>query len=81
MQVNVLFFAVLREKAHASSLQLDVAPGTSVAGLLERLRQERIGLTTWLDKCAVAVNRQYVPRTIGLKDGDEVALIPPVSGG
>jgi molybdopterin converting factor subunit 1 len=81
MKVTVRLFAVLRERAGVSTLSLELSNGSTIAALLEHLGAAHPSLTTWLGKCAVAVNRQYVDRDGQLNDGDEVAVIPPVSGG
>jgi molybdopterin synthase catalytic subunit len=81
MKVTVRLFAVLRERAKTSELALELPEGSNTADLLEQLSAKYPSLTTWLSKCAVAVNRQYVDRDAPVKDGDEVAVIPPVSGG
>lgn len=74
MRVTVRLFAGLRERAGRSRLELeDVATVEDVWARLE-LGDEPPGLL-------YAVNRDYVERGQGLRDGDEVALIPPVSGG
>jgi molybdopterin synthase catalytic subunit len=74
MRVTVRLFAGLRELAGRSSLELeDVA---SVADVWPRL-----GLGAEPGGLLYAVNREYVEREQALADGDEVALIPPVSGG
>ena len=69
-------FAALREQAGARERALDLADGASVADVWPALGlgQEPTGLV-------YAVNRAYVERGTLLADGDEVALIPPVSGG
>src|SRR5437660_1711905 len=74
MRVTVRLFAGLRELAGHSSLELDDV--ASVADVWPRLElgNEPPGLL-------YAVNREYVAREHALADGDEVALIPPVSGG
>ncbi len=73
MQVTVKLFAGLRERAGYSERKLDAATVGDVWTALE-LGDEPDGLL-------YAVNRSYAPRDQALADGDEVALIPPVSGG
>jgi molybdopterin synthase catalytic subunit len=74
MRVTVRLFAGLRERAGVSRLELeDVATVDDV--------WPRLGLGDELPGLMVAVNREYVERGHALADGDEVALIPPVSGG
>ena len=76
MQVAVKLFAGLRERAGARQRQLEVPEGACVRDLWAQLElgDEPPGLL-------YAVNRAYADRDAPLQDGDEVALIPPVSGG
>jgi molybdopterin converting factor subunit 1 len=76
MQVRVALFAGLRERAGSAELALELPDGASVADALSRLS----GLTEGVS-VVLAVNRQYANDTDILQAGDEVALIPPVSGG
>jgi molybdopterin synthase catalytic subunit/molybdopterin converting factor small subunit len=73
VRVTVRLFAGLRERAGWSRRELDAARVGDIWPLLD-LGDEPDGLL-------YAVNRQYAPRGHELRDGDEVALIPPVSGG
>ena len=77
----MLFFAVLRERAGRERETLDLPDGATVAALLEHLGARQAALAGLEGRIQVAVNRQIVPRTHVLAAGDEVALIPPVSGG
>ncbi len=79
MKVKVLFFAGLRELAGKSQMSLELKEGETVALLLEKLQSDFPGLIS--GQLMLAVNAEYAPRDHKLKDGDEVALIPPVSGG
>jgi molybdopterin synthase catalytic subunit len=81
--IEVRLFAMLRERAGTGELQLSLAPGSTVADALLRLGGEKPGLGELLDRLPVttAVNREYVPAATVLEAGDELALIPPVSGG
>lgn len=76
MQVSVRLFAALRERAGAGELELELPEGASVGEALARLR----GLTEGVP-VVMAVNREYAETEQVLHAGDEVALIPPVSGG
>jgi MoaE-MoaD fusion protein len=82
MKVLVRLFAILRESAGRSSLELNLPDGATVADALERLSDEP-GLASPLASMhlAVAVNRDYATQGTTLCDGDELALVPPVSGG
>lgn len=82
MTVNVRLFAILRERAGRDSLEVELPEGASVADALVAVEREA-GLDGLLARVGVraAVNREYVPAETLLSPGDEVALIPPVSGG
>jgi MoaE-MoaD fusion protein len=82
MRVRVLLFAMLRERAGRDSLDLDLAGGAT-AGDAIAATAEAAGLADVLERMPVgiALNREYVRDDAALADGDEVALIPPVSGG
>jgi molybdopterin synthase catalytic subunit len=73
MTVRVRLFAGLRERAGWSTREIEAATVADVWPALD-LGDEPPGLL-------YAVNKQYAERTLSLADGDEVALIPPVSGG
>jgi MoaE-MoaD fusion protein len=76
VRVTVRLFAGLRERAGWSERELDAASVASVADVWPAL-----GLGDEPPGLLYAVNRQYAERATILSDGDEVALIPPVSGG
>jgi molybdopterin converting factor subunit 1 len=79
MQVRVLFFGVLKDLLSSSGEAVMLPEGATVAELTERL-QNGAAHPVW-SALAVAVNREYATRSAVLRDGDEVALLPPVSGG
>lgn len=81
MQIKTLFFASSRDIVGQRELRLDVAEGTTVALLLDRLVSDYPGLAGHVPTMMVAVNSEYVRREQALHSGDEVAIIPPVSGG
>jgi MoaE-MoaD fusion protein len=81
MHIRVLLFGVLQDLLPGEGETLDLPSGSTVDTVLSHYRKlapEPCGLWTAL---AMAVNREYAPRTRALEDGDEVALLPPVSGG
>jgi MoaE-MoaD fusion protein len=80
MEVTVRLFAGLRERAGRTHLAVDVPEGSTVSDLLAALADTPVGVLP--DRsCVVAVNRVYAPGEQVVRAGDEVALIPPVSGG
>jgi molybdopterin converting factor subunit 1 len=82
MTVTVRLFAVLRECAGKDSIEMELEEGATVAELLERL-SDRPELGDLLERMPVrmAVNRDYADPETRLASGDELALVPPVSGG
>ena len=81
VNVRTLYFAVVRErlKRQGDDFQLPVA--TTIAQLLSQLAATDPALTPLLPALKVAVNHTFVNTSHALQEGDEVALIPPVSGG
>src|SRR5262245_16677827 len=79
VRVRVLCFAAVRELTGVQSLDLVVPAGTTVEELQRRLTAATPGLQRI--PVAFAVNRAYARPDQRLGDGDEVALIPPISGG
>ncbi len=76
MEVTVRLFAILRERAGAAEVVLDLPDGARVADALAKLHELAEGLPL-----VMAVNREYADAQRTLGPGDELALIPPVSGG
>ena len=81
MTVTVKLFAILRDKAGVAEMQLAIVDGTSVAEAMESILQQHPQLRPFSNRVAFAVNLSRVDRQTVLKDGDELALLPPVSGG
>lgn len=81
MQVRVLFFGMLKDLAQHGAETLTLPEGASVSDVLDHY-SERIGsLRDLLPSIAISVNQQYASPDAKLKADDEVALLPPVSGG
>ncbi|HEX8103474.1 MAG TPA: molybdenum cofactor biosynthesis protein MoaE [Solirubrobacteraceae bacterium] len=80
MLVSVRLFAGLKERAGAGRVDVEVPEPATVAGLLEAVATTPIGPLP-PRSCIVAVNREYAAASAPIAPGDEVALIPPVSGG
>jgi MoaE-MoaD fusion protein len=82
MRIKVLLFAMLRQRAGEESVELELSEGSTAADAIDALRKHD-GLADVIDRMPVrvAVNREYVPESTALAAGDELAVIPPVSGG
>ncbi len=80
--INVLFFAQTRELVDCDSLQLE-AEFQSVEALRTHLaaQSDKWALAMESGKLLAAVNQSIVPMDTELKDGDEIAFFPPVTGG
>lgn len=81
MRVRVLFFGMLKDLAGKSEDSVDLPDGFTVGDLLTRYESQSTRLKESLPSAAAAVNQQYASPDTLLYDGDEVALLPPVSGG
>ncbi len=81
MTVTVRLFAVLRDLAQTDSQVLDVPNGSTVGAAAAILAERHPALGAWMGRVVYAVNLEYVLAGRVLVDGDELALIPPVSGG
>lgn len=82
MQVRVLYFGILRDQ-HPEQETAELADGSTVADLFRLLRSQTSNpdMNSVWGRLAVAVNREYAATGQVLRENDEVALLPPVSGG
>lgn len=80
MKITVRLFASLRERTGVSTLTRSVPDGTTAGALLASLEEDLPALRA-AGRIALAVNSEYTGTEQRLHDGDELALIPPVSGG
>ena len=81
MKIEVRLFSILREKIGKSEISLEIPEGSSCSDIFSLLQDEQEGLKPLLERCALAVNGEYVNRCVSLSAGDEVAILPAVSGG
>ncbi|GAB4324097.1 MAG: MoaD/ThiS family protein [Leptolyngbyaceae cyanobacterium] len=81
ISITVKLFAAYQEAYGVPELRLQLPSGITVIDLRDRLIREHPELAEWREVTRYGVNLQFVePQTV-LQDGDEVVLIPPVSGG
>jgi molybdopterin converting factor subunit 1 len=81
LKVRLLFFAVLRDVTGVSERSLELPPGTTAADVWRTLREEHSRLRGYERPPLTAINEQYASPEAQLRDGDDLAFIPPVSGG
>ncbi|AFZ20975.1 MoaD/ThiS family protein [Allocoleopsis franciscana] len=79
--VTVKLFAAYQEAYGVPELALKFPPQTSVSAVLDTLITEHPELAQWRNLTRFGVNLQFVESDAILQEGDEVVLIPPVSGG
>lgn len=78
--IRMLTFAQLRDKL-GSEASLSFSQGVTTYDFMEKLCLENAAIEPLLRHCRLALNCEYVTEVTQLKDGDEIAVIPPVSGG
>jgi molybdopterin converting factor subunit 1 len=81
VKVRVKFFAALHDMTGRRELNLEVREGLTVGELHRDLSARFPRLADYSGSLMYSVNAEYVPADYALHDGDEVAFIPPVSGG
>ncbi|HEY7088964.1 MAG TPA: molybdopterin converting factor subunit 1 [Tepidisphaeraceae bacterium] len=81
MRITVRFFAILKDRAGVGEAKIELPEGSTVSAAVESIAARFAGVRSDLNRAAFAVNRNYAKPEQVLRDGDELALIPPVSGG
>jgi MoaE-MoaD fusion protein len=81
MRVQVLFFGVLKDIVGQAEDALELEEGATLADVLSHYEQKVPKIREVLHTLALSVNQHYAGPGAGLAEGDEVALLPPVSGG
>jgi molybdopterin synthase catalytic subunit len=81
MKIRVLFFGVLKDLVGRSSETLDLPEGTRLQAVLAHYARQAPRLEALLPSLALSVNQEYSAPDQALQGGDEVGLLPPVSGG
>ena len=81
MRIRVLFFGMLKDLAGSEVDTVALPEAASVADLLQHYETRFPKLRQYAPSLAISVNQEFAARTSPLRDGDEVGLLPPVSGG
>ena len=81
LKIRVLFFALAHELAGEKSIEIEMATAATAADAEEELKRRYDWLGTTLSSYRIAVDEEFAGGDTPLRDGSEVAIIPPVSGG
>lgn len=81
MIIRVKFFASCRETVGMNMTEIEITDGGDTNMLMDIILQKYPDLTNQMCDISLAVNKTYIDEAVKLKDGDEVALLPPISGG
>ena len=81
MRVRVVYLGILKDHAGKGMELLELGDGARVSDLWKLLTEKYPRFSAFTNSAAVAVNQEYAPASTELKDGSEIALLPPVSGG
>ena len=80
-RVKLLFFATLRDRAGARSMELDIPADLTVQGLKDKISAEYPNLKDSMSSVLITINREYAFDEAVIPQGAEMAMFPPVSGG
>ena len=81
IQVTVKLFAIFQEVLTTDEIKLKLKTGTSVSQIFDHLVSQHPSLEKWRSLTRYAINQHFAEAQTILQNGDEIALIPPVSGG
>jgi molybdopterin converting factor subunit 1 len=79
--IKLLFFATIRDRAGAKSLELDIPADMTIQGLKDKLSSDYPNLKDSMKSVLITINREYAFDEAVVPSNAEVALFPPVSGG
>jgi molybdopterin converting factor subunit 1 len=81
MNITIRLFALMREKAGTDTVPVQMPPGGSAATALDVLQHHYPVLQPYMTRVRLALREHFVDAHTILQEGDELAIIPPVSGG
>jgi len=81
VRVRVLFFGMLKDIVGRSEEDIDVVAGASLSSVFDRYAHEFPKLAALAPSVVLALNHQFGERSAAVREGDEIAFLPPVSGG
>ncbi|HEX5809427.1 MAG TPA: MoaD/ThiS family protein [Anaerolineales bacterium] len=80
-RVKLLFFATLRDRAGARTMELDIPADLTVQGLKDKISAEYPNLRDSMSSVLITINREYAFDEAVIPPNAELAMFPPVSGG
>ncbi len=80
-RIKILFFATLRDRAGAKSLEIEIPEGTTVQGVKDQISRDFPNLKQSMESVLISINREYAFDEAVVPVNAEVAMFPPVSGG
>ncbi|MEP6685641.1 MAG: MoaD/ThiS family protein [Verrucomicrobiota bacterium] len=81
MEIQVQFFAQLRDAADASALDLELPAGSTAGDLLAAVYERVPALRSWNESILIGAGVEFVGRNHVLQPNEQIALMPPVQGG
>lgn len=81
MKIRLRLFSIAKDLAGTGEMDVELDHESSASAVLDLLVKRDTRFREWMPSLRLAVNQEYVPGDHLLRDGDEVAVIPPVSGG
>jgi molybdopterin converting factor subunit 1 len=81
MRIKLLFFGRAKELSGTGEVALELPKGTTTTDLMGIIARDYPKTEPVLPSVVLAVNQEYTEGTVALSNGDEVACIPPISGG
>ncbi len=81
MKIQIKFFGQLRELTNTDETEIEMSEGSCIEDLSNLLKSKFPQIQQHLNSVSFALNNEYVKKNVPLKDGVEVGLLPPISGG
>lgn len=81
MKVKTKFFAAIKDIVGTSEVELELPDGITAGELFQSYCRQHAALSRYANNTMISVNLEFVPPETQLHEGDEIAFIPPVSGG
>lgn len=81
MKVKTKFFAAIKDIVGTAEVELELLDGMTAGDLFQRYCRQHPSLDRYAHNTMISVNLEFVPPETLLREGDEIAFIPPVSGG